>query len=103
MITILAKSSQEVATPGSNIGSVIPRRPRKIAISTQRDSLPLSARAAKSRFSQETNGLRPGEVADAVFYIQEGEVRPTVASKTSKEATPGILSEDVFEVTSGTI
>ena len=66
--------------------------------------MPLSARAAKCAvFSRKQTVFAQGEAADAVFYVQEGEVRPTVASKTGKEATPGILSEDVFEVTSGTI
>jgi CRP/FNR family cyclic AMP-dependent transcriptional regulator len=37
-----------------------------------------------------------GDVADAVFYIQEGKVRLTVVSKTGKEATLGILSERDF-------
>ena len=37
-----------------------------------------------------------GDVADAVFYIQEGKVRLTVVSKTGKEATIGILSEGDF-------
>src|SRR5207253_10802691 len=33
-----------------------------------------------------------GDEADAVFYIQKGKVRLTVASKTGKEATIAILS-----------
>jgi CRP/FNR family transcriptional regulator, cyclic AMP receptor protein len=37
-----------------------------------------------------------GDVADAVFYIQEGKVRLTVVSKVGKEATLGILSEGQF-------
>jgi CRP/FNR family transcriptional regulator, cyclic AMP receptor protein len=37
-----------------------------------------------------------GVGADAVFYIQKGEVRLTVVSKTGKEATIGILSEGNF-------
>jgi CRP/FNR family transcriptional regulator, cyclic AMP receptor protein len=37
-----------------------------------------------------------GDAADAVFYIQEGEVRLTVVSKIGKEATLGILSEGEF-------
>src|SRR3989440_11598059 len=37
-----------------------------------------------------------GDVADAVFYIQEGKVRLTVVSKTGKEATLGILNEKEF-------
>ncbi len=37
-----------------------------------------------------------GDVADSVFYIQEGKVRLTVVSKIGKEATLGILSEGEF-------
>jgi len=37
-----------------------------------------------------------GDAADAVFYIQEGEVRLTAVSKTGKEATLGILREGDF-------
>jgi len=37
-----------------------------------------------------------GDAADAVFYIQEGEVRLSVVSKTGKEATLGILREGDF-------
>ena len=37
-----------------------------------------------------------GDAADAVFYIQAGEVRLTVVSKTGKEATLGILREGDF-------
>ena len=37
-----------------------------------------------------------GDVADAVFYIQGGEVRLTVVSKIGKEATLGILNTGDF-------
>src|ERR1700723_3873237 len=37
-----------------------------------------------------------GDVADEVFYIQEGKVRLTVVSKVGKEATLGILSQGDF-------
>ena len=37
-----------------------------------------------------------GGAADAIFYIQKGEVRLTVVSKSGKEATLGILSEEQF-------
>jgi CRP-like cAMP-binding protein len=37
-----------------------------------------------------------GDVADEVFYIQEGKVRLTVVSKVGKEATLGILSPGDF-------
>src|SRR5204863_803235 len=41
-------------------------------------------------------GVRAGDVADAVFYILEGKVRLTVVSKIGKEATLGILNEKEF-------
>jgi len=37
-----------------------------------------------------------GEPADAVFYIQRGQVRLTVVSKAGKEATIGIVGEENF-------
>jgi CRP-like cAMP-binding protein len=37
-----------------------------------------------------------GDAADAVFYIQKGKVRLTVASKTGKEATIAMVSERSF-------
>ena len=37
-----------------------------------------------------------GEVADAVFYVQEGKVRLTVVSHNGKEATVGILGDGDF-------
>jgi CRP/FNR family cyclic AMP-dependent transcriptional regulator len=37
-----------------------------------------------------------GDAADSVFYIQKGRVRLTVVSKTGKEATIGILSQQNF-------
>ncbi len=37
-----------------------------------------------------------GDVADAVLYIQKGQVRLTVVSKNGKEATLGILTEGNF-------
>jgi CRP-like cAMP-binding protein len=37
-----------------------------------------------------------GDLADAVFYIQDGKVRLTVVSETGKEATLGILGEGEF-------
>lgn len=40
--------------------------------------------------------LAQGDVADAVFYIQEGKVRLTVVSDVGKEATLGILREGDF-------
>jgi CRP/FNR family cyclic AMP-dependent transcriptional regulator len=37
-----------------------------------------------------------GNMADAIFYIQEGKVRLTVVSKIGREATLGILGEGEF-------
>ena len=37
-----------------------------------------------------------GDLADAVFYIQDGKVKLTVVSKNGKEATLGILNEGQF-------
>jgi CRP/FNR family cyclic AMP-dependent transcriptional regulator len=37
-----------------------------------------------------------GDLANAVFYIQDGKVRLTVVSETGKEATLGILGEGEF-------
>jgi len=37
-----------------------------------------------------------GEAADAVFYIQRGQVRLTVVSKAGKEATIGIVGKENF-------
>ena len=37
-----------------------------------------------------------GDLADAVFYIQDGRVKLTVVSKNGKEATLGILNEGQF-------
>lgn len=37
-----------------------------------------------------------GDIADAVFYLQTGNVRLTVISTTGKEATIGLLGEGAF-------
>src|ERR1700733_6590761 len=37
-----------------------------------------------------------GDTADAVFYIQKGQVKLTVVSKTGREATIGLLGEGNF-------
>jgi len=47
-------------------------------------------------FSKKQTIFSQGDAADAVFYIQEGKVQPTVESKIGKEATLGILSEGDF-------
>ena len=47
-------------------------------------------------FSKKQAIFAQGDVADAVFYIQEGKVGLTVVSKAGKEATLGILGEGDF-------
>ena len=47
-------------------------------------------------FAKKQTIFAQGEVADAVFYIQEGKVRLTVVSQMGKEATVGILSDGDF-------
>jgi CRP/FNR family cyclic AMP-dependent transcriptional regulator len=48
------------------------------------------------RFPKKQTIFAQGDVADAVFFIQEGKVRLTVVSKVGKEATLGMLSEGAF-------
>jgi CRP/FNR family cyclic AMP-dependent transcriptional regulator len=47
-------------------------------------------------FAKKQTIFAQGDVADTIFYIQEGKVRLTVVSKIGKEATLGILSEGQF-------
>jgi CRP/FNR family transcriptional regulator, cyclic AMP receptor protein len=47
-------------------------------------------------FLQKQSIFAQGDVADSIFYIQEGKVRLTVVSKAGKEATLGLLSEGEF-------
>jgi CRP-like cAMP-binding protein len=47
-------------------------------------------------FQKKQTIFAQGNVADAVFYIQEGKVKLTVVSSDGKEATIGILSENAF-------
>jgi CRP/FNR family transcriptional regulator, cyclic AMP receptor protein len=47
-------------------------------------------------FSAKQTIFAQGDPSDAVFYIQEGEVRLTVVSKTGKEAIIGVLNEGSF-------
>ena len=43
------------------------------------------------KFEKNQHVFRQGDVADTVFYIQEGSVKLTVLSKQGKEAVVGIL------------
>jgi CRP/FNR family cyclic AMP-dependent transcriptional regulator len=47
-------------------------------------------------FTKKQPVFAQGDAADAVFYIQDGQVRLTVVSKVGKEATLGILNEGEF-------
>ncbi|MGA2019240.1 MAG: Crp/Fnr family transcriptional regulator [Candidatus Sulfotelmatobacter sp.] len=47
-------------------------------------------------FTKKQPVFAQGDTADAVFYIQDGQVRLTVVSKVGKEATLGILNEGEF-------
>jgi CRP/FNR family cyclic AMP-dependent transcriptional regulator len=47
-------------------------------------------------FLQKQTIFAQGDVADSIFYIQEGKVRLTVVSKAGREATLGLLSEGEF-------
>jgi CRP/FNR family transcriptional regulator, cyclic AMP receptor protein len=48
------------------------------------------------KFEKNQHVFRQGEVADMVFYIQEGSVKLTVLSKQGKEAVVGILEPGQF-------
>ena len=74
-----------------------PRRLRKSEISTQRNFLPPSAMVGKVvAFSKKQIIFAQGDIADAIFYIQEGKVRLNVVSKIGREAILGILREGEF-------
>jgi CRP/FNR family transcriptional regulator, cyclic AMP receptor protein len=47
-------------------------------------------------FSKKQTIFAQGDPSDAVFYVKEGKVRPTVVSDAGKEATIGILNEGAF-------
>jgi CRP/FNR family transcriptional regulator, cyclic AMP receptor protein len=49
-----------------------------------------------SKYRKEQIVFSQGEVADAVFYIQEGQVKLTVVSEQGKEAVVAILGPDQF-------
>jgi len=48
------------------------------------------------RFAKKQTIFSQGDAADAVFYLQAGKIKLTVVSKTGKEATIGILTDDAF-------
>jgi CRP/FNR family cyclic AMP-dependent transcriptional regulator len=48
------------------------------------------------RYAKNQKIFRQGEVADAVFFIQEGKVKLTVLSELGKEAVVGIFAEGQF-------
>jgi CRP/FNR family cyclic AMP-dependent transcriptional regulator len=47
-------------------------------------------------FAKKQTIFTQGDAADAVFYLQKGKIKLTVVSKTGKEATIGILTDDAF-------
>lgn len=47
-----------------------------------------------SKFGKGQNVFAQGDVADAVFYIQEGKIKLTVVSDQGKEASSGFWSRD---------
>ena len=49
-----------------------------------------------SKFAKGQNVFAQGDVADAVFYVQEGKVKLTVVSDQGKEAVVGILEPGQF-------
>jgi CRP/FNR family cyclic AMP-dependent transcriptional regulator len=49
-----------------------------------------------SKFNKGQNVFAQGDVADAVFYIQEGKIKLTVVSDQGKEAVVGILEPGQF-------
>jgi CRP/FNR family cyclic AMP-dependent transcriptional regulator len=49
-----------------------------------------------SRYQTDQIVFSQGEVADAVFYVQEGEIKLTVISKQGKEAVVGIVRPTQF-------
>jgi CRP-like cAMP-binding protein len=49
-----------------------------------------------SRYRKDQIVLSQGQVADAVFYIQQGKVKLTVVSEQGKEAVVAILGPDHF-------
>jgi CRP-like cAMP-binding protein len=51
---------------------------------------------ATARFSNGTNWPPQGQVADAVFYVQQGKVKLTVVSEHGKEAVVAILRPGQF-------
>jgi CRP/FNR family transcriptional regulator, cyclic AMP receptor protein len=49
-----------------------------------------------SKFNKNQHVFEQGDVADTVFYIQEGSVKLTVLSEQGKEAVVGILEAGQF-------
>src|SRR5258707_15229323 len=48
------------------------------------------------RYAKNQNIFGQGEVADTLFFIQEGKVKLTVLSELGKEAVVGIFAEGQF-------
>ncbi|MFZ1130576.1 MAG: Crp/Fnr family transcriptional regulator [Terriglobales bacterium] len=48
------------------------------------------------KFARKQVIFAQGDIADAVFYIQQGNVKLTVVSQTGREATIGVLTDSSF-------
>jgi CRP/FNR family cyclic AMP-dependent transcriptional regulator len=73
---------------------VTAKKPRKFDTKTFLSTIDGGRKIAAFRKAQTI--FVQGDSSDAVFYIQKGEVRLTVVSKSGKEATIGILNEGDF-------
>jgi len=76
------------------MGSVRTRKPRNF------DPRSFLATIGEGRkilsFEKKQTIFTQGDVADSVFYLQTGKIKLTVVSKTGKEATIAILTDNAF-------
>jgi CRP-like cAMP-binding protein len=99
---------KERKTPGNQRAplrpAAAPVSPAEIGASPERpaafDPRPFLAKLTAGKTSREYQGgefvFSQGDTADAVFYLQSGEVKLTVVSKRGKEAVVAILPEASF-------
>src|ERR1035438_6534682 len=97
--------TRKVARPGPIDPRIQPARKAKGPPVTSRKSgafdphafLATIGEGRKSVLFQGKQGIfSQGDAADAVFYIQTGQVKLTVVSKTGKEAMIGVLGDEDF-------
>jgi CRP/FNR family transcriptional regulator, cyclic AMP receptor protein len=74
--------------------AVATKKPRKFDPQTFLSTIDGGRKIAA--FSKKQTIFAQGDSSDAVFYIQEGEVKLTVVSHSGKEATIGILNKGNF-------